>query len=61
MRACCSAARILNDHGIVESKVVEGKEDAGEKFTDYFDYSKPCTPFLRTARWHCSVAAVKKC
>ena len=30
----------LNDHGIVESKVVAGKEDAGEKFADYFDYSE---------------------
>ena len=29
----------MNEHGIVESKVIEGKEDAGEKFTDYFDYS----------------------
>jgi uncharacterized protein len=30
----------LNEHGIVESKVVEGKQDAGEKFSDYFDYSE---------------------
>lgn len=30
----------LNDHGVVESKVVEGKQDAGEKFADYFDYSE---------------------
>ncbi len=30
----------LNEHGIVESKVVEGKQDAGEKFADYFDYSE---------------------
>ncbi len=30
----------LNEHGIVESKVVEGKEDAGAKFSDYFDYSE---------------------
>lgn len=30
----------LNDHGIVESKVVAGKEEAGEKFADYFDYSE---------------------
>ena len=28
----------LTDHGVVESKVVEGKQDAGEKFADYFDY-----------------------
>jgi len=30
----------LNEHAIVESKVVEGKQDAGEKFADYFDYSE---------------------
>jgi uncharacterized protein len=30
----------LNEHGIVESKVVEGKQDAGEKFADYFDYTE---------------------
>ena len=31
----------LTEHGVVESKVVEGKQDAGEKFADYFDYSEP--------------------
>jgi protein Tex len=30
----------ITEHGVVESKVVEGKEDAGEKFADYFDYSE---------------------
>lgn len=30
----------LLEHGIVESKVVEGKQDSGEKFADYFDYSE---------------------
>ncbi|WP_025917054.1 Tex family protein [Herminiimonas sp. CN] len=30
----------LLEHGIVESKVVDGKQDAGEKFADYFDYSE---------------------
>src|SRR6202008_2777021 len=30
----------LNEHGVVESKVIEGKQDAGEKFADYFDYSE---------------------
>ncbi len=30
----------LNEHGVVESKVVEGKQEAGEKFADYFDYSE---------------------
>jgi protein Tex len=30
----------LTEHGIVESKVVAGKEDAGAKFADYFGYSE---------------------
>ena len=30
----------LTEHGVVESKVIEGKQDAGEKFADYFDYSE---------------------
>ncbi len=30
----------LTDHGVVESKVIAGKQDAGEKFADYFDYSE---------------------
>ena len=31
----------LFDHGVVESKVSEGKEQEGEKFSDYFNYSEP--------------------
>jgi uncharacterized protein len=31
----------VREHGVVESKVVEGKQDEGEKFADYFDYSEP--------------------
>jgi uncharacterized protein len=30
----------LTEHGVVESKVAEGKQEAGEKFADYFDYSE---------------------
>lgn len=30
----------LNEHGVIESKVIEGKEEAGEKFADYFNYSE---------------------
>lgn len=30
----------LTTHGVVESKVIEGKQDAGEKFADYFEYSE---------------------
>ncbi len=35
-----SIREYLLDHGIVETKVVEGKEDAGAKFADYFDYTE---------------------
>ena len=35
-----SLREYLQDHGVVESKVVDGKQDAGEKFADYFDYSE---------------------
>ena len=31
----------LQEHGVVESKVIAGKEQEGEKFADYFDYSEP--------------------
>jgi protein Tex len=31
----------LEDHAVIESKVVAGKEEAGEKFADYFDYAGP--------------------
>jgi protein Tex len=30
----------LTEHGVVESTVVEGKQEAGEKFADYFDYAE---------------------
>ncbi len=33
----------LLDHGVVDSKVIDGKQEAGEKFADYFDYSEPLT------------------
>ena len=30
----------LTEHGVVDSKVIEGKQEAGEKFSDYFEYSE---------------------
>lgn len=30
----------LLEHGIVESKVIDGKNEAAEKYADYFDYSE---------------------
>ncbi|MES2741579.1 MAG: Tex family protein [Pseudomonadota bacterium] len=35
-----SLREYVREHGIVESKVVEGKQEEGEKFADYFDYSE---------------------
>ena len=35
-----SLREYVQGHGIVESKVVEGKQEEGEKFADYFDYSE---------------------
>jgi len=33
----------LNDHGVVKSSVVEGKENEGAKFRDWFDFAEPIT------------------
>ena len=30
----------LKEHGVVDAKVIDGKQEAGEKFADYFDYSE---------------------
>jgi len=35
-----SLREYVQEHGIVESKVITGKQDEGEKFADYFDYSE---------------------
>jgi len=35
-----SLREYVQDHGVVESKVIEGKQEEGEKFADYFDYSE---------------------
>jgi uncharacterized protein len=56
-----SLREYLTEHGVVESKVIEGKQDAGEKFADYFDYSETYSTIPRTAPWRCSVAAAKRC
>ena len=31
----------LHVHGVVESKILEGREEAGAKYADYFDYAEP--------------------
>src|SRR3954469_3562984 len=45
----------VQEHGVVESKVVEGKQDEGEKFADYFDYSEP----LSTVPSHRALALMR--
>lgn len=30
----------LSEHGVVDSKIITGQEEAGNKFTDYFDYAE---------------------
>ncbi|WP_334186677.1 Tex family protein [Noviherbaspirillum sp.] len=42
----------LTEHGVVESKVIEGKQEAGAKFADYFDY----TEAIRTIPSHRALA-----
>ena len=36
-----SLREYLEEHGVVRSMVIEGKESEGAKFRDYFDYSEP--------------------
>jgi uncharacterized protein len=36
-----SLREYVQEHGVVTSKVVDGKQEEGEKFADYFDYSEP--------------------
>ncbi|WP_310447256.1 Tex-like N-terminal domain-containing protein, partial [Thiobacillus sp.] len=36
-----SLREYVQEHGVVESKVLEGKHDAAEKYADYFDYAEP--------------------
>jgi uncharacterized protein len=50
-----SLREYVQEHGVVESKVVEGKQDEGEKFADYFDYSEP----LSTVPSHRALALMR--
>ena len=40
-RARNTVRRSFDRVAVVKAKVVKGKEEEGEKFTDYFDYSEP--------------------
>jgi uncharacterized protein len=50
-----SLREYVQEHGVVESKVVEGKQDEGEKFADYFDYSET----LSTVPGHRALALMR--
>ncbi|QBE63942.1 Tex family protein [Pseudoduganella lutea] len=50
-----SLREYVQDHGVVESKVIEGKQEAGEKFADYFDYAEP----LSTVPSHRALALMR--
>src|SRR5205823_623431 len=50
-----SLREYVQEHGVVESKVVEGKQEEGEKFADYFDYSEP----LSTVPSHRALALMR--
>jgi len=50
-----SLREYVQEHGVVESKVVDGKQDEGEKFADYFDYSEP----LATVPSHRALALMR--
>ncbi len=40
-RARNTVRRSFDRMAVVKAKVVKGKREEGEKFTDYFDYSEP--------------------
>ncbi|KQQ88516.1 Tex family protein [Massilia sp. Leaf139] len=50
-----SLREYVQEHGVVESKVVAGKEEEGEKFADYFAYSEP----LATVPSHRALALMR--
>ena len=50
-----SLREYVQEHGVVESRVVDGKQDEGEKFADYFDYSEP----LATVPSHRALALMR--
>ncbi|MGC2166808.1 MAG: Tex family protein [Gallionella sp.] len=45
----------VQEHGVVQSKVLEGKNDAAEKYADYFDYSES----INTIPSHRALAALR--
>ena len=51
----------LDEHGVVKSTLVAGKETDGAKFRDYFDYWKRSAPSRRTAHWRCCAGVTKAC
>jgi uncharacterized protein len=52
---------LLWQQGVLVSRVLDGKEAEGAKFSDYFDYASRSARSRRTARWRCSAAATRAC
>ena len=45
----------------MRAKVVDGKQEAGAKFSDYFDHFERWAECRAIARWPCCAAATKRC
>ncbi len=44
----------------MKAKVVEGKEEAGAKFSDYFNHSEKWSTFPAIALWPCCGRAMRR-
>ena len=49
----------LLEHGHLKSSVIEGKENEGAKFRDWFDFAEAIATFPRTAPWPFCAGAMK--
>ncbi len=50
-----SLREYLQEHGVVEARVIDGKQDAAAKYSDYFDYSES----IRTIPSHRTLAILR--
>ncbi len=49
----------LWQEGELSARVLDGKQQEGAKFSDYFEHDEKLAKVPRTGRWPCSVAATK--
>jgi uncharacterized protein len=52
---------LFTEKGTLQSKVVDGKEQEGIKYKDYFDWTEPVKSRHRTGYWPCAAAKRKRC